>query len=405
MIGMLRRERRFSVLLAGNLMSQIGDGVHEFVFVITVLHAAHNNVALAGIVYFFRFIPYLVLGPLGGALSDQLPRRALMIFADLSRAVTTGLFCLLLVVGRVDLGSLSLLGMAMTSFRTLFQPAFQGTIPTIVKTEHLPSANGATQMATEMGGLVGPALGGIMLATVGNPGFVLVIDAATYLLSTLCVWCAVAAHTHDDPAPQEKQKLTIRSLYGDFGQNLRGALDTRELFVTIGYSALCILFVGSALRILIPALLKDSGYSDSMVGYAMSFIAFGALTGAVLCSKVIRRFDTRNLMLYWSAYGIALAILPACVVSIPTTFMGCFVLGGVGAFADVILPTNIQNLSTDANVGKNFSLFSTLANTGEALSGGLAGLLTLVSPVGGSLVITGLLIASVAYLGKIRVEV
>ncbi|CAB3962420.1 MULTISPECIES: MFS transporter [Burkholderia] len=404
MIDMLRRERRFSVLLAGNAMSQIGDGVHEFVFVITVLHAAHNNVALAGIVYFFRFIPYLVLGPLGGALSDRLPRRALMVFADLSRAVTTGLFCVLLAIDRVDLVSLGLIGMAMTSFRTLFQPAFQGTIPAIVKTEHLPAANGATQMAAEMGGLVGPALGGIMLAAVGNPGFVLIIDAATYLLSTLCVWCAIAAHMRDD-ATLSQEKLTIRSLYGDFGQNLQGALQKRELFVTIGYSALCILFVGSALRILIPALLKGSGYADSMVGYAMSFIAFGALAGAVVCSKVMQRFDTRNLMLYWSMYGIALAILPACVVSTPTIFAGCFVLGAIGAFADVILPTNIQNLSTDANVGKNFSLFSTLANTSEALSGGLAGLLTLISPVGGSLVITGLLIASVAYLGKIRVEV
>ncbi|WP_321949536.1 MFS transporter [Paraburkholderia sp. J10-1] len=404
MIGMLRRERQFSVLLVGNAMSQIGDGVHEFVFVITVLHAAHNNVALAGIVYFFRFIPYLVLGPLGGALSDRLPRRALMIFADLSRAITTGLFCVLLAIDRVDLVSLGLIGMAMTSFRTLFQPAFQATIPTIVKTEHLPSANGATQMAIEMGGLVGPALGGVMLAMIGNPGFVLVIDAATYLLSTLCVWRAITARVRDCASLSQKRP-TIRNLYGDFGQNFRGALQKRELFVTIGYSALCILFIGSALRILIPALLKGNGYSDSIVGYAMSSIAFGALTGAVVCSRVILRFDTRNLMLYWSMYGFVLAILPACVVTMPTIFAGCFLLGGVGAFADVILPTNIQNLSTDANVGKNFSLFSTLANTSEALSGALAGLLTLVLPVGGSLVITGLLIASVAYLGKIRVEV
>ncbi|AIO30582.1 major Facilitator Superfamily protein [Burkholderia cenocepacia] len=384
-------------------MSQIGDGVHEFVFVITVLHAARNNVALAGVVYFFRFIPYLVLGPLGGALSDRLPRRTLMIFADMSRAATTGLFCVLLVVDRVDLVLLGLIGMAMTAFRTLFQPAFQGTIPTMVSAEHLPAANGATQMAAETGALLGPALGGVVLATVGNPGFVLVIDTTTYLLSTLCIWFAIAVQARNDTS-RSQEKLTIRNLYGDFGQNLQHALQTRALFITIGYSALCILFVGSALRILIPALLKGSGYSDSMVGYSMSCIAFGALTGAVACSKVIQRFDTRNLMRYWSLYGIALAILPACVASTPAIFAACFVLGGVGAFADIILPTTIQNLSTDANVGKNFSLFSTLANTGEALSGGLAGLLALISPVGGSLVITGLLIASVAYLGKIRVE-
>jgi DHA3 family macrolide efflux protein-like MFS transporter len=401
MIGMLRRERPFSILLTGNVLSQIGDGIHEFIFIVTVLRVTHNNVTLAGIVYFFRFIPYLVLGPLGGALSDRLPRRSLMVFADLSRMTITGIFCALLIGDFINVVSLALIGMLMTSFRTLFQPAFQGTIASIVSPEHIPAANGATQMAAEMGGLLGPALGGIMLATIGHPGYVLAIDAATYLMSTLCVCRAMAAPVRIEPE-SEKAALTLGSLYGEFGQNLRMALCKRELFVTIGFSALCILFVGAALRILIPAMLKGSGYTDSIIGYAMSFIALGALVGALLCSRVTRDFSTRNLMLYWSVYGIALALLPLCAISLPAVLGGCFVLGSLGAFVDVILPTNIQNLSTNANVGKNFSLFSTLANTGEALSGGVAGALTLFASIGASLIILGILIASVAYIGKTR---
>lgn len=182
MIGMLRRERSFSIFLTGNLLSQIGDGVHEFVFIVSVLSVTGNNVALAGVVYFFRFIPYLVLGPLGGALSDRLSRRSLMLCADLARMFITSLFCGLLAVGEANLTLLALIGMLMTSFRTIFQPAFQGTIPLLVGAEHLPSANGATQSAAEIGGLVGPALGGLALSATGNAGYVLILDAATYLL-------------------------------------------------------------------------------------------------------------------------------------------------------------------------------------------------------------------------------
>jgi MFS transporter, DHA3 family, macrolide efflux protein len=196
--------------------------------------------------------------------------------------------------------------------------------------------------------------------------------------------------------------LTLRSLYGDFGQNLAGVIAKSQLFITIAYSAACILFVGAALRILIPAMLKNADFSDSMIGYAMSLIALGTIAGALVCGKFARDFSTRSVMLYWCLYGIALSLLPLLIGSGATILAGCLLLGIVGAFVDVAMPTNIQKLSTNSNIGKNFSLFSTLANTGEALSGGLAGLLVLFSSVGVSVTLIGLLTASVAYVGKLK---
>lgn len=404
MLAMLRKERRLSVLLTGNVLSQIGDGVHEFVFIITVLNVTHANVALSGAVYFFRFIPYVVLGPLGGALSDRLPRRCLMVGADLARMAITGAFCLLLWIDRIDVVALALIGMSMTAFRTLFQPAFQGTIPSLVRAEHLPAANGAAQMAAEMGGLVGPALGGTLLYAVSNTGYVLAIDAATYLISAVCLSRALAGFG-GEPARRPAAPVSVRNLYGEFAANVKAALGKRELFVSIGYSALCILFVGAALRVLIPTMLKGAGYADSVIGYAMSFLALGALIGALVCSSVSRDFSTPSLMTYWRVYGFTLALLPLCAVSAWATLAGCFALGCVGAFVDVILPTNIQRLSTDDNVGKNFSLFSTLANTSEAMSGAFAGVLSALAPVGIGISVIGVAVVSVGYAGTARARV
>ncbi|HVW49742.1 MAG TPA: MFS transporter [Trinickia sp.] len=401
MLAMLRKERRLSILLTGNLLSQIGDGVHEFIFIVTVLNVTHANVALSGAIYFFRFIPYVVLGPLGGALSDRLSRRSLMIAADLARMSITAVFCFLLSSAQIDVAALALIGMSMTAFRTLFQPAFQGTIPALVRAEHLPAANGAAQMAAEMGGLVGPALGGGLLYAVADSGYVLAIDAATYLVSALCVWRTIAAS--GQAARREPiARCTLRGLYGEFAANFKASLAKRELFVSIGYSALCILFVGAALRVLIPTMLKSEGYADSVIGFAMSAIALGAFSGALVCSSVSRDFSTPSLMTYWRCYGFMLALLPLCAVSAPATFAGCFVLGAIGAFVDVVLPTNIQRLSTDANVGKNFSLFSTLANTSEAMSGAFAGALSAIAPVAVGISIIGVAVVSVGYAGTAR---
>jgi len=395
MLPMLRQEKPFATLLAGNLLSKIGDGVHEFVFIITVLKVTGNELTSAGLIYFFRFIPYLLLGPLGGALADRLSRRQIMFWSDAARMAVTAGFCVLLMTGQATPAWVALIGMAMTALRTLFQPAFQSAIPDLVRGEHLPQANGATQVAGEIGGMVGPALGAAALAFVPSAGHVLLLDALTYAISALCVLVVRLPR----PAAADGAKLALKSLYGDFMANLAEVGRKRDLFVTIVYSSACILLVGGALRILIPALMKHHGHADSMVGYALSLIAAGTILGSLLSAHVTRDFSTRQLMRYWGVYGVVLAMLPLFGSLLAATLAGCLVLGFAGAFVDVALPTNIQQLSSQHNMGKNFSLFSTLANTGEALSGSFAGALVLISSVAVSLSLIGLLIASVAFVG------
>lgn len=399
MIKALLNERNFSVLIAGNLISKIGDGIHEFIFIILVLNITNNSVFEAGIIYFFRFFPYLILGPIGGVLSDRFSRKKLMIGSDILRMLVTTCFVLLVITNTLNILSLTIIGILMTTLRTIFQPAFQATIPSIVKEENLPQVNGATQIAGEIGGMVGPALGGLAFALGINTANVLGLDVITYLVSTLCI-ASIAIPTQN--IIEEPKQLTLRNMYGDFSQNLMFVISKPQLVITILYSSICILFVGSALRILIPMMMKEANFSNSVVGYSMSLVALGTVAGAIICGKIIKKFNTPNLMFYWLLYGLMLSILPLTLINIPFILLGCFLLGFIGAFVDVLLPTNIQYLSTNQNIGKNFSLFSTLANTGEALSGGLASILVLLSSVTGGVTLIGLLIATVGYLGKRR---
>ena len=76
--------------------------------------------------------------------------------------------------------------------------------------------------------------------------------------------------------------------------------------------------------------------------------------------------------------------------------------GGTQCPDEVIDAISSYLRESNANIGKNFSLFSTLANTGEALSGGLAGLLVLCSSVAASVTLIGLLTASIAFAVKLR---
>lgn len=399
MFKILVAERRFSALLLGSLLSKVGDGIHELVFILTTLKVTGENMFLTGLVYFFRFIPYLVLGPLGGSLADRLSRSRLMVLADLARMAVTLAFCVLLMLGLATPVTVGVMGFLMTALRTIFQPAFQAAVPALVDAKNLPQVNGASQIATEVGGLVGPALGGLALARLGQPGQVLLADAASYLVSVLCVLAArVPAHA----APSSSAPVTVGSLLADFHANYRGILRNRSLKIAITYSAACILFVGAALRVLIPSLIRQHGLPDSVVGYAMSATAVGTIAGALVCARVLREFGTRRLMLCWAVYGLVLAAFPGFAATLPTIVLAAIALGVAGAFVDVVLPTNIQQLSDDGSIGKNFSFFSTLANTGEALSAVLASGIVIATSVGSGIVLIGAAVAIVGFVGRTR---
>lgn len=396
---MLRGESRFHVLLSGDLLSKIGDGIHEFVFIIVVLKVTENHAAQVGVIYFFRFIPYLVLGPIGGVLSDRWSRMRLMVGADLARMVVTGVFCALLLTEHVGPTALATIGMVMTALRTLFQPAFQASVPTLVSPENLPRANAGIQVTGEIGWLVGPALGGAALTFAANPGGVLMVDALTYAISTVCV--LIACRMGGEVRANDAQgSLNLRALYSELKHHLAGLRFKPQLFVTIVYSAACILFVSGALRVLIPILVKSEGFSDSFVGYTLSAAALGAIVGGLICAAWRPKCNSARLMGYWIAYGLIIAAAPVFSAFWPGMLATCFVLGVAGALVDIAIPTNIQHLSSETNVGKNFSLFSTLANTGEALSGSLAGLVVMTISVATTISVIGVSVALIAYFGK-----
>lgn len=399
MFKILVAERRFSALLLGSLLSRVGDGIHELIFILSVLKATGESMVLTGVIYFFRFIPYLVLGPIGGALADRLSRSRLMVLADLARTAVTLVLCALLVLGHATPVALGVVGFLMTALRTIFQPAFQAAVPALVAARNLPQVNGANQIATELGGLIGPALGGFALARFGQPGQVLLADAASYLVSVLCV---LAARIPEHAAPSSPAPVTVASLLSDFRDNYRAIIRNRPLKIAITHSALCILFAGAALRVLIPGLIRQHGLPDSVVGYAMSATAGGTIAGALVCARVLHEYGTRRLMLCWAVYGVAMAAFAGFAATLPAILLAAVALGIAGAFVDVVLPTNIQQLSDDASIGKNFSFFSTLANTGEALSAVLASGIVAATSLSSGIVLIGGAVAVVGFVGRAR---
>ena len=177
------RDDAFRRVLGAAAVSWFGDRMVTIALAFAVLSIGGSASAI-GLVLAVRTGALLVSLLLGGVVADRVPRRAVMIGADLVRVVTQGLLAALVIAGTAEVWSIALLT-GLTGIATgFFNPASTGLLPAIVPPEKLQQANGIRATLLSAGEIGGPVLAGVLVATVGA-GWALAVDAATFAVSGL----------------------------------------------------------------------------------------------------------------------------------------------------------------------------------------------------------------------------
>src|SRR5215216_3867018 len=173
----LMRNVRFLRLWIGQGTSFVGDAVSMVALVVLVVQITGSASAVGGALV-ARLLP-TIASPLAGVLADRIDRRAVLVASDLARAV--------LVLGLVfarDLATIYVLVFLMGLARTVFNPTVRAAFPSVVGGGDLTRANALISGTFSTSIMVGPALGGLLVATVSvDAAFVL--DAVTYLISAV----------------------------------------------------------------------------------------------------------------------------------------------------------------------------------------------------------------------------
>jgi hypothetical protein len=183
--GVLRREPRYRLLFAGQALSVIGDRVTYVALAFAVLEI--GTVADLGWVTAAAALPFLIVALPGGALSDRLGRRRVMLVADLVRATTQGTMAVLLLSGVAQVWMLVVLMALFGTADSFFGPALNGLIPQTVGAARVQEANALLGLAANAGMIAGPIIAAALIAASG-PGEAIALDAATFLVSAACLW-------------------------------------------------------------------------------------------------------------------------------------------------------------------------------------------------------------------------
>lgn len=191
-------EREFRLLFFGHTISLLGDGMAPIALAFAVLDLT-GSVADLGYVLAAKTVPLVGFLLVGGVFADRLPRRAVMICADLTRFGSQGLVAGLLISGHAHLWQLIVLQAVHGTATAFFNPAAVGLTPMTVSPERLQQANGLRGLAMAGSGIAGPAISGALVAGVGS-GWAIAADAGTFALSAAFLGSLrLPAHVHLPP--------------------------------------------------------------------------------------------------------------------------------------------------------------------------------------------------------------
>ena len=397
MTNLLRplRLRDFRLLFGGESISVLGDYFHFVALAWLTLQLTGSGLALGGVLM-VAGIPRAVFVLLGGALSDRFSPRSLMLYSNAFRAVVVGILAALVLTGSAELWHLFVIAAIFGVVDALFYPAVNSIIPMLVDEASLPPANALMQGSQQLAGLIGPALAGLVIASV-QLGVAFVVDAVSFAIAATALLFVLggrrAAKAESGGGPQS-------SLLGTIGAGFRFAWSDPAVRSLILLTASFNFAFNGPLLVGLPFLAENSlGGGSATFGILLSAFGAGSLLGAAAAGSIARvpRLGTVILTIA-TGMGVAFGLLG--VAPNVVTAGGILAAIGVGAgFLNVHIFSWLQGRTAEEMRGRVMSMVM-LGSVGLApLSYALAGVIIDLGAATVMFAVAGAIVAGTALIG------
>ncbi|MEK6677550.1 MAG: MFS transporter [Planctomycetota bacterium] len=292
----------FLLLWSAYAISAMGDHLSEMAILKTqnALESSVDITPIAARATFLLFLPFFFLGPFSGWLADRLPRRGIMIFADGVRCVVMFFFAGLILWSE-PLGAwgpfapLALVGV----FAALFSPARSALLPTLIRPDQLIKANAMISGLGIIATTAATAIGGY-LATHYAPTVAFRIDAATFLVSAMCLMFI-------RPRKDMNQRVSRRGMVDELIRGFSYVRAHRRVIELIGIAVL-VWFCGPLVYSVIPAVTRDVYHGDyQAISNMRAVLGGGLLIGSVMIASLGGALRS-EVGITWGLFGIAASI-------------------------------------------------------------------------------------------------
>jgi predicted MFS family arabinose efflux permease len=382
-LRLLRTHAGFRRLFVAHSVSRAGDAFNTVALVVLVFELTGSGIGVAGAVM-FEVIPVLLLGPVAGLAADRLPRRRLMIGADLARAVVA----LGLVAFASSLGVAYAVAFGLSAGAVVFNPAAGSLLPEVVADDDVVTANSAMWMAAVVAQIALAPVAGLVIATAGVE-VAFGLNALTFIVSAVALIGLNEGRTPTD--------IEVRGWAGALGgiQAVRSdPLLTRLAVVQV----LASLSAGATSGLLVVLADRWLGVGPSGFGVLLAAIGTGAVLGPLLLRRYIEPSNKRWLFGPFIVRGGV--DLTLATVGNPVVASGALVAYGMSTSTGIIAyQSTLQTLVPAETRGRAFAFYDVLWNTARLLSLIAGGVIAEVADVRLVYVISAALLIAAAGVG------
>jgi MFS family permease len=302
--------------IAGQSISLIGTWMQMAAQSWLVLSITHSATTL-GVIVALQTLPVLLLGPYGGVIADRVDKRRLMVTLQIAMGLQALVLGLLTVTGAVQLWEIGVLAALLGLNNAFENPARQSFMLEMVGPESLRNAVSLNSVLVNVARVIGPAVAGVLIATVGE-GVCFLVNAASFVpvvasLTTL----DVAAISPSTPSGREP---------GQLREGLRYVRRTPELGVPLLMMALagCLAY---EFQVTLPVMASQGLHAGATgFGFMTSAMGVGAVVGGLFVATK-GKTGLPPLVLAATAFGVVL-LFAAVAPSLPVELIALALAGG-----------------------------------------------------------------------------
>jgi len=371
----LLRRRSFRLFLSAQMLGSAGVWMLRMAADWLVLKLTGSPAAV-GVLVALQFLPLLVVGPLGGMIADRHDKRRLVLLAQMASAVVAGTLAALTLTHVVALWHLYALAVALGLIAAIDMPARQVLVNEVVGDGSLRSAISISNALNQGGGMVGPALAGLVIAKIGL-GWAFGINALV-CLAVVALFAAIR--------PAARMPVLARGP-GQVREGFRFVVERPHLLWVVVLAGLM-----GALGLNGPVVLSafaDRVWHSGAGGFGLynSVGAVGAVAGVLVAAR-LPRLRTRTVVLGAALFGIAETV--AAAMPTQASFIGMLaVVGATTMFFLTSAATFVQLAAEPSVRGRVLAIYSPVLLGGHACGGLLQGWLAEALGVRAGLALTG----------------
>jgi MFS family permease len=392
----LRRHRDFRLLYIGGSVSFLGTMIRSVAVPYQVYRLSHSSLAV-GLLGLVEIVPILFFAFLGGALADAHDRRRMVQLTELGMALLSVALAVNATLPNQQLWLLYAVYACGASLDALQRPSLDALLPRLVEREEITAAGALNSLRGTAGMILGPAVGGVLIAAVGLP-LTYGVNVATFAFSLVMLNAMKAV-----PPPPDAERPSLKRVM----EGIRYARSRPELMGTYLVDMVAMFF--GMPQALFPAIAARYGGAN-VLGLLYTAPAVGSFL-ATATSGWTRHVHRHGLAIVISALGWGLAIIVFGLA--PTLPMALLFLGLAGAgdmfsgiFRSTIWNQTIPDSLRGRLAGIELISYSTGPTLGDVESGAVATLFNVrVSVVsGGVLCVIGVILTAVLLPAFVRYD-